>query len=516
MATLRLVLGDQLSRSISSLAEADKGADVVLMAEVADEATYVKHHKKKIAFLFSAMRHFADDLREDGFDVRYVCLDDDGNSGSLKGEVARALEDGDFDQVVVTEPGEWRLREDMDGWADALGVDVRIRRDDRFICDLERFNAWAEGRKRLTMEYFYREMRKETGLLMEGGEPAGGQWNFDKDNRKALPKDVSIPERSWIEPDAITQEVLKLVADRFSGHFGELEPFGYAVTSRDANDQLDWFIAHALADFGDYQDALKDGEAFLFHSVLSMYMNAGLLDPMTVCRKAEQAFRDGAAPINAVEGFIRQILGWREYVRGVYWRFMPEYLRRNTLEAARPLPGFYWTGDTKMRCVADVVATTQKHAYAHHIQRLMITGNFALLAGIDPAEVNDWYLRVYADAYEWVEAPNTHGMALYADGGIMATKPYAAGGAYIDRMGDHCAKCAYDVKTKTGEKACPFNYLYWNFLIENEDRLEGNQRLAMPYKTLERMKPEKRRAIEQDAARFFAEIDIAEPKRKAS
>ena len=516
MATLRLVLGDQLSRSISSLAEADKDADVVLMAEVADEATYVKHHKKKIAFIFSAMRHFADELREDGFNVRYIALDDDGNSGSLKGEVARALKQGDFDQLVVTEPGEWRVREDMQGWVGALGVDVHIRRDDRFICTLDRFNAWAEGRKRLTMEYFYREMRKETGLLMQDGEPAGGQWNFDKENRKALPKDVSIPERAWVEPDAITRDVLKLVEDRFTDHFGELEPFGYAVTAKDAKDQLDWFIAHALAGFGDYQDALKDGEAFLFHSVLSMYMNAGLLDPLAVCRKAEQAWKNGAAPINAVEGFIRQILGWREYVRGIYWRFMPEYLQRNTLEAWRRLPDFYWTGETDMRCVADVVTTTQKHAYAHHIQRLMITGNFALLAGIDPAEVNNWYLLVYADAYEWVEAPNTHGMALYADGGIMATKPYAAGGAYIDRMGDHCAKCAYDVKTKTGEKACPFNYLYWNFLIENEDRLKGNQRLAMPYKTLERMKPEKRRAIEQDAARFFAEIDIAEPKRKAS
>ena len=515
MPALRLILGDQLTREIAALREGSRG-DRVMMAEVSEEASYVPHHKKKIAFIFSAMRHFAAALEADGLDVRYTRLDDPANTGSLFGEVERALNGDDrFDRVIVTEPGEYRLRQDIKDWSARLGLPVDIRRDDRFISTLDFFNAWADGRKRLTMEYFYREMRRETGLLMEGDRPAGGQWNFDADNRKRLPKGVTIPNRYWVEPNATTREVLSLVAQRFAGHFGDLEPFGYAVTAEDARAQLDWFIAEALPSFGDYQDALADGEAFLFHSVLSLYLNTGLLDPLETCRAAEAAWKNGAAPLNAVEGFVRQILGWREYVRGVYWRFMPDYLDRNALGARRKLPDFYWTAETDMACVRDVVTTTRKHAYAHHIQRLMVTGNFALLAGIDPGAVNEWYLAVYADAFEWVEAPNTHGMALFADGGIMATKPYAASGAYIDRMSDHCSSCRYSVKDKNGDKACPFNYLYWNFMIENEDRLRGNHRLAMVYRTLDKMNDDKRQAVREDAARFLARIGIEEERRAA-
>ncbi len=514
MSALRLVLGDQLTRSLASLRDYAPG-DTVLMAEVAEEAGYVQHHKKKIAFLFSAMRHFARVLDADGLNVRYTRLDDRDNTGSLESEVKRALAAGGHMRVIVVEPGEHRLMEAMQAWSQRLGVPVEIRRDDRFICSRDRFDAWAQGRKRLTMEFFYREMRRETGLLMEGDEPAGGQWNFDHDNRKRLPDGVTIPERLHIEPDDVTREVLDLVAARFDHHFGDLDDFWYAVTAQDAGRQLDWFITHALADFGDYQDAMKSGEAFLFHSVISLYLNCGLIDPMTACLKAQEAWRQGAAPLNAVEGFIRQILGWREYVRGVYWRFMPEYLTRNALEASRPLPEFYWTGDTEMACVRDAVLTTKRHAYAHHIQRLMITGNFALLAGIDPAPVNEWYLAVYADAYEWVEAPNTHGMALYADGGLMATKPYAASGAYINKMSDHCKTCRYKVTLKNGPQACPFNYLYWNFLMENQARLKGNQRLSMIYKTLERMDDAKRAAVREDSARFFKRIGI-ETERKSA
>lgn len=507
MAVLRLVLGDQLSPSIASLADYETG-DLILMAEVRDEASYVPHHKKKIAFLFSAMRHFASSLEGAGRSVRYVRYDDPDNTGSLKGEVERALEQGDFDEVVVVEPGEYRLKSEFEGWSDSLNLPVRVRRDDRFICSLDRFNAWADDRKRLTMEYFYRDMRRETGLLMDGDEPEGGQWNYDKDNRKSLPDTVNIPERAFVEPDAMTQAVLDLVEESFPDHFGDLEPFGYAVTASDAQAQLDWFIENGLPNFGDYQDALKEGEAFLFHSVVSLYLNAGLLDPLEVCQKAEAAYKSDKAPLNAVEGFIRQILGWREYVRGIYWRFMPDYLDRNALEAKRELPDFYWSADTDMACVRDVVTTTRKHAYAHHIQRLMVTGNFALLAGIDPVAVNEWYLAVYADAYEWVEAPNTHGMALFADGGLMATKPYAASGSYINKMGDHCKGCSYTVSKKNGPKACPFNYLYWNFLMENRERLEGNHRLSMIYKTLDRMSDEKRDAVREDSQRFFKRIGI--------
>ncbi|KAA5804905.1 cryptochrome/photolyase family protein [Alkalicaulis satelles] len=507
MSALRLILGDQLTRSLASLRDYAPG-DTVLMAEVAEEAGYAPHHRKKIAFIFSAMRHFAKGLEDEGLDVRYVHLDAPGNTGSLEGEARRALLEGGHDRLIVVEPGEYRLMAAMKTWTDQLGAPVEIRRDDRFICTHERFDAWAQGRKRLTMEYFYREMRRETGLLMEGDEPAGGQWNFDSENRKRLPEGLDIPERLKIAPDPVTREVLALVEAQFPDRFGDLEDFWYAVTAEDAEAQLDWFIDRGLENFGDYQDAMKAGEAFLFHSVLSLYINCGLLDPLTVCRRAEEAWIQGRAPLNAVEGFIRQILGWREYVRGVYWRFMPEYLERNVLEARRPLPDFYWTGETEMACVRDCVLTTKRHAYAHHIQRLMITGNFALLAGIDPAPVNEWYLAVYADAYEWVEAPNTHGMALFADGGIMATKPYAASGAYINKMSDYCKSCRYQVSVRNGPKACPFNYLYWNFLMENEDRLKGNQRLSMIYKTLERMDEDKRRAVREDSARFLRRIGI--------
>ncbi len=508
MPSLRLVLGDQLTRSLASLRDVANG-DLVLMAEVGEEASYVRHHKKKIAFLFSAMRHFSEALTQDGLNVRYVDIEAEANTHSLAGEVERALNDRpELDRVVLVEPGEWRLLEEVKSWSDRFGVPVDIRSDDRFLCSHDRFAAWAEGRKRLTMEYFYREMRREHDVLMDGRDPAGGQWNFDADNRKALPKDAAIPPRAWVEPDALTVSAMKAVERRFHNHFGDLEPFGYAVTAAGASRQLDWFIENALSQFGDYQDAMAEGEAFLFHSVISMYLNAGLLEPLDACRRAEDAWRNGNAPLNAVEGFIRQILGWREYVRGVYWRFMPDYLERNALEARRPLPDFYWTGDTDMACVRDCVETTRKHAYAHHIQRLMVTGNFALLAGVDPAAVNEWYLLVYADAYEWVEAPNVHGMAIYADGGVMATKPYAASGAYIDRMSDYCSGCAYSVKEKTGEKACPFNYLYWNFLMENEERLKGNHRVGMIYKTLAKMSDAKKAAIREDSRRFFETIGI--------
>lgn len=516
MSTLRLVLGDQLSDSLSAL-DGLQPDDTVLMAEVSAETGYVRHHKKKIAFIFSAMRHFARRLEARGVTVRYVRLNDPDNSHSLEGEVARALADNArLTRLVHTEPGEYRLTEIMKAWPDRFDVPVEMRPDTRFVASRERFARWAEGKKRLTMEYFYREMRRDTGLLMEGDEPAGGQWNFDHDNRKALPERISIPKRNWVAPDAITTEVMELVAARFADHFGDIDPFGYAVTREDALEQLDWFIAEALAHFGDYQDALKTGESFLFHSVLSLYLNVGLLEPLEVCRAAETAWKAGKAPLNAVEGFIRQIIGWREYVRGIYWHFMPDYLERNALNAKRPLPDFYWTGKTDMACLADVIITTRKHAYAHHIQRLMVTGNFALLAGIDPAEVNEWYLLVYADAFEWVEAPNTHGMALYADGGIMATKPYAASGAYINRMSDHCKTCRYSVTAKSGEKACPFNYLYWNFMIENEGRLRGNQRLGHAYRNLDRFDDARRAEIQSDAHRFFDRIGIEPARRRAS
>ncbi|GAB5511025.1 MAG: cryptochrome/photolyase family protein [Hyphomicrobiales bacterium] len=510
MPTLRLVLGDQLTPSLSSLADWQEG-DLILMCEVQEEATYVRHHKKKLAFLFSAMRHFAAELEAAGKVVRFVRLDEEGNSGSFGGEVRRALatrvpDSGAFDRVVVTEPGEWRVMEMIHAWQDELPVPVIVREDDRFFAPLHRFERWAEGKKQLRMEYFYREMRRETGYLMEDGEPVGGQWNFDKDNRARLPGDIVLPDRLSFPPDAITRDVLAVVEAGFADHFGDLEPFAMPVTRQDAAGMLEHFIADCLPQFGDYQDAMAEGEAFLFHSVLSVVMNAGLLTPREVCDAVQAAYDAGDAPLNAAEGFIRQVLGWREYVRGLYWLKMPDYKALNALSADRNLPDFYWTGNTEMACLADAINTTKQHAYAHHIQRLMLTGNFALLAGIAPDAINEWYMIVYADAYEWVELPNTHGMAIYADGGIMASKPYAASGAYIDKMGDHCKTCRYKVRQKAGPDACPFNYLYWNFLMRNRDALKGNHRMGMIFNTLDRMSEGRQQEIKIDALKLLKSL----------
>jgi len=501
--TLRLVLGDQLSPRIAVLRDLNIERDVVLLAEVADEATYVRHHKKKIAFVFAAMRAFAAKLRAEGVTVRYIKLDDPENTNTLKDEVQRAISDLGLDELVVTEAGEHRLATDMAAWEATLGVPVEIREDTRFICSHAAFRTWAQDRKQLRMEYFYRQMRSDTGLLMDGDKPAGGRWNFDAENRKPVKADLFMPRPPCFAPDAETQSVLNLVEEHFADHFGDLTPFWFGVTHDAAERALEHFLSEALPHFGDHQDAMLTGEPFLYHSIISMYLNVGLLDARDICARAEQEYRSGRAPLNAVEGFIRQILGWREYVRGIYWREGPDYMRRNALGATRNLPWFYWSAETDMACMAAALGQTKTEAYAHHIQRLMVTGNFALLAGIDPFQVHEWYLAVYADAYEWVEAPNTIGMSQYADGGLLASKPYAASGAYIDRMSDYCKGCAYDVKLKSGAKACPFNYLYWDFLARNRATLGGNPRIAPMYKTLDRMSDERRAEIASDAATFL-------------
>ncbi len=503
---LVLILGDQLTETISSLRAADRTRDRVLMVEVVEEATYVRHHKKKIAFLFSAMRHFAESLKQAGWNVGYVTLDAPENTGSFTGEVARAVERASPAKLLVTEPGEWRVRAAMDDWGQLLGIPVEILDDDRFICSRDAFAKWADGRKQLRMEYFYREMRRETGLLMDGDQPAGGRWNFDAENRKPAASDLFMPEPLQFDPDDTTREVLDLVGDRFADHFGDLEPFWFGVTSNDAEAALDRFLSEALPSFGDFQDAMLTDNRFLYHSVLSLYINAGLLDPLEVCRRVEGEYSAGRVPINSAEGFIRQIIGWREYVRGIYWLKMPDYVNENFFGATRPLPEFYWTGDTDMACLSAAITQTREEAYAHHIQRLMVTGNFAMLAGVDPRQVHEWYLMVYADAYEWVELPNTLGMSQFADGGLLGSKPYAASGNYINRMSDYCSGCRYDVKQKTGEGACPFNPLYWDFLARNEDKLRGNPRLAQIYRTWDRMSENKRAEYRRSAEAFLREL----------
>ncbi len=499
MSALRLVLGDQLSADIAALADADPKRDIILMAEVQGEATYVRHHKQKIVLVFAAMRHFAADLRARGFHVRYVAIDDPENTGSLLGESARALKATKAARLVVTEPGEWRLHAEMETWRDTLGAPVEIRPDTRFYRSIEDHRAWFAGRAHPRMEFFYREMRRQHNVLMDLGEPEGGRWNFDAENRKALPKGEAVPAPPRFAPDKITKEAMRLAAERFPDHFGTLDDFGWATTRADALKALAWFIENALPRFGDYQDAMRRGAPFLYHSALSPYLNLGLLSPREMVDAAVRAYARGAAPLNAVEGFVRQILGWREYVRGLYWARMPDYAASNALEARAPLPAFYWTGDTAMECMADVVRVTRDHAYAHHIQRLMVAGNLAMLWGVAPHEIEEWFLIVYADAYDWVELPNTHGMATYADGGVMASKPYAASGAYINRMSDYCGACAFDPKQRMGARACPFTTLYWDFLMRHETRFKSNPRMAMPLKNLSRLDKKERTAIARDA-----------------
>jgi len=509
------ILGDQLSSTLASLRGRSRDDTIVLMMEVWDEATYVRHHKQKIALIFSAMRHFAAELRQDGWTVDYVTLTDEANSGSFTGEVARAIERHNAGGVCVVEAGEWRVQQAIEEWPDKFACPVEILSDDRFICSIAQFREWAQDRDHLTMEHFYRELRRKTGLLMEGGEPGGkpvgGLWNCDKENRRPPSGDMASPERPRFAPDEITRDVIELVEQRFAGHFGTLERFEWPVTRGQALRAADAFMAERLTQFGPYQDAMVCGEDDLFHSLLSTSINLGLLDPLELCRRAEQAYRDGRAPLNSVEGFIRQIIGWREYVRGFYWYFMPGLQDANALRATRKLPEFYWTGETDMRCLADCVRSTRDNAHAHHIQRLMVLGNFALIAGIDPREVQDWYLVVYADAYEWVELPNVSAMILFADGGRLATKPYAASGNYINKMSDYCGKCVYSPAKKTGKGACPFNPLFWHFMHQHRDRLESNHRIGRIYGTWDRMGPDKQRDYLESAEAF---LDTLQPPAK--
>ncbi len=497
---LVLILGDQLSKNISSLQLADRKFDRVLIAEVQTEATYVKHHKKKIAFLFSAMRHFAEELRNSGWSVDYVKIDDPENSGSLLGEVKRSMVRWDLDGLIATEPGEWRLFHEMTNWQTYLDLPVQVLRDSRFLCSREEFADWADWRKQLRMEYFYRDMRRKAGLLMDGETPVGDRWNFDAENRKAASSDTDFSPPVKFEPDAETRDVIATVDTRFADHFGELDPFWFAVTAEQAGMAFDHFLDKSLASFGDYQDAMLSGERFLSHSVISQYLNAGLLDPMTLCRKVEREYIAGRVPLNSAEGFIRQVIGWREFVRGIYWLKMPDYGGMNHLDAGRDLPEFYWSGTTDMKCVREAVLQTKEEAYAHHIQRLMVTGNFALLAGVEPRQVHEWYLAVYADAYEWVELPNTIGMSQFADGGLLASKPYAASGNYISKMSNYCDTCQYDVKKKFGGNACPFNPLYWDFLSRNESQLRKNARLRQVYRVWDQMDDVKQAAYLESAA----------------
>ncbi len=516
MRHLVLVLGDQLDRRSAAFDGFDRARDRVWMAEVAGESEHVWSHKARIALFLAAMRHFRDGLVAEKIAVDYTELAAAPRRGepatlaaALGAAIARARKAKDPpERLVVVEPGEWRVEEALRAAAGAEGIPLEIRPDRHFFATREDFAEHAAGRKQLRLEYFYRPLRYKHGVLMDDDGPAGGRWNYDAENRGSFPRSGPgpLPAPRAFAPDPVTRGVLDLVGKRFASHPGDLAAFDWPVTPDDARAALDDFLAHRLASFGRYQDAIWTGEPWLYHSRLSAAMNLKLLDPRDVVAGAERAWRKGRVPLEAAEGFIRQVLGWREYVRGVYWHFMPEYAARNALGAHQPLPGFYWTGQTEMRCLGDALGQTLRHGYAHHIQRLMVTGLFALLLGVDPARVHEWYLAVYVDAVEWVELPNTLGMSQFADGGVMASKPYCASGAYIDRMSNACRGCRYDPAKATGPDACPFTTLYWDFLARHEALLRTNPRMTMQLKNVARKPAAELRAIRRQADELRGEM----------
>jgi len=497
-------LGDQLSFDLASLKHIDPERDSILLVEVLEEASHVSHHPQKIVLIFSAMRHFAQALKQRGYSVHYVTLDDSENTGSVPGEIIRWHASLNPTEIHITECGDWRLEQSIRD----CGLTIQWHSDSRFLCSRAEFARWANGKQQLRMEFFYREMRKKTGWLLNGdGSPVGGAWNYDAENRKALPKGVRAPHVARFTPDAITQQVMELVARRFSHHYGTSSTFDYPVTHADAQILWQHFLEWGLAAFGDYQDSMASGEPYLFHARISAALNIGLLDLHQLCGDVEAAYQAGHIPLNAAEGFIRQLIGWREYVRGVYWLKMPNYAHGNSFGNTRALPEFYWTGKTRMNCMRQAINQSLKHAYAHHIQRLMVTGNFALISGIAPSQICEWYLAIYMDAFDWVELPNTLGMVMFADGGFLGSKPYCASGQYIKRMSDYCGDCAYKVSESTTPDACPFNALYWHFLMRHDDKLRSNQRLSMVYKNLDRMTDAKKQALWQRGQTLLATLD---------
>lgn len=505
MGTLRhlvIVLGDQLDADALALADFDPLQDALWMAEVEEESTHIPSGKQRTALFLSAMRHFAEAQRALGRHVLYTKLDDAGNTGTLAGELQRSIVMRQPQKLVLTAPGDWRVLKALQAVARENDVPLALKDDTHFITTVREFAAHAKGRKQLRLEYFYREVRRKTGLLMQGKDPVGGQWNFDADNRGAFPASgpEKVPAPQRFTPDAITAEVLALVQQRFAHHPGLLDSFAWPVTRAQALESLAAFIKDRLPLFGQYQDAMWQGEVWLYHSHLSAALNLKLLHPLEVARAAEQAFHRGEAPLAAVEGFIRQVIGWREYVRGIYWTLMPEYLEHNALHAQHPLPAVYWSGATDMACMRDAVQQTLAHGYAHHIQRLMVTGLYAMLFGARPQEVHAWYLGVYVDAVEWVELPNTLGMSQFADGGLMASKPYAATGKYIQRMSNYCKGCRYKPDQRIGPSACPMTTLYWDFLLRHEALLAQNPRMVMQVKNLQRIADAEKEAIRAAAA----------------
>jgi len=490
---LVLVLGDQLDRQSAAFDGFDKDRDVVWMAEVEEELTHVWCHKLRIAMFLAAMRHFRDELREQDYEVDYHELTTDARKdrGKSFAEVLAAdIKQREPERLIVVHPGDLRVLEALRKTAKQADLELEVRPDRHFYCTQEEFDEWAKGRKDLRLEYFYRWLRKRLDVLMDGDEPEGEQWNYDHDNRESFSKKgpESGLKPAGFRPDDVTQGVIDMVAERFAEHPGSLEHFDLPVTRKEALRKLRHFIAERLPTFGEYEDAMWTDEAYLYHSHLSACLNLKLLNPRDCVDRAVEAYADGKAPLNSVEGFVRQILGWREFIRCIYWREMPDYAEKNYFDAELDVPDFFWNGETDMECVRQSMQHVVNHAYSHHIHRLMVLGNISQTLGVHPYKFHEWHMAMYLDAIHWVSLPNTLGMSQFGDGGVVGTKPYCASGNYINKMSNFCRNCRYNYREKQGENACPVTVLYWDFLDRNYTQLKDNRRMNFAIKNLEKLR----------------------------
>ena len=507
MTTLRLILGDQLNPQHSWFKSPRKDV-VFVMMEVRSETDYVLHHAQKILSIFAAMRDLARTLTAAGHRVHYLQIDDAANKQSFDGNLQALILHYKAKFFEYQDPDEWRVDQQLASFAKAQSIACTQVSSEHFFTERHEAAELFEGRKKWLMETFYRQMRARHRVLMEDPKkPMGGQWNFDAENRKSWPG-LPLEPSDWRKPHDHSS-LWKVIESAGVKSFGKpnAAAIAWPLNRAEALQHLDGFITHALPHFGDFQDAMSSKAWRLFHSLLSFALNTKMLNPREVVARAEASARAGTAPMAAAEGFIRQILGWREYVRGFYWAHMPDYDKRNELDHHLPVPAWFWTGDTKMRCMAAAIGQSLREAHAHHIQRLMVIGNFALLAGINPEQLSRWYLGIYIDAFEWVELPNTVGMSQFADGGLLATKPYVSSAAYIDRMGDYCKGCHYDKKLREGERACPFNALYWDFHVRHKDKLANNPRIGMVYRQLEKMSGEAVKSLQAQASNLRERIE---------
>ncbi|MCC6549958.1 MAG: cryptochrome/photolyase family protein [Ignavibacteriaceae bacterium] len=505
---LRLLLGDQLNYEHPWFNKPDDNVIYTLM-EMRQETDYVRHHAQKILGFFAAMRQFDRWLRKKGHRTHYLSIDDPNNRQELRKNLAFLIKLYKITEAEYLEPDEYRLDKLLSSLSKPLGIPVTMLTSEHFFTTREELSEFFAGKKTYLMESFYRYMRRKHYVLMEGEEPVGGEWNFDKENRSALPKDYK-----KVAPLVFEKDLTRLWSTvTFSGvesfGFANYDRFHWPASREESLALLDFFLEYLLPHFGKFQDAMSERDWSLFHSRLSFALNTKMLSPDEVVHKTAAYWKahKKRIPLPAVEGFIRQILGWREYMRGVYWAQMPEYKKMNYFNHKEVLPAFYWTGETRMHCLSVTIQQSLQHAYAHHIQRLMITGNFALLAGIHPDKVDEWYLGIYIDAVEWVEMPNTRGMSQFADGGLVATKPYVSSGQYIGRMSNYCQSCFYNKNVKYGEKACPFNSLYWHFHARHRQKLEKNPRIGMIYKTFDKMEMSERSSILSHADKILGGLN---------